>query len=236
MSPETPILEVDGLKKNFGGLKALDGVSFQLHPGEILGLAGPNGSGKTTCINAITGVFKIDGGSIRFAGHDIHHKQTYRRVHLGINRTFQVPRPFPGLTVRENVEVAAHYGGGEHVDAMPLLEDTGLSDLADKPAKALNSSEQKMLGLARALATRPRLLLVDEIGAGLNPEELDSMARRLRGYADAGMALLVVEHLMDFLDKVTDRLVVMDAGTTLFRGKLKEATEDARVIEAFLGG
>jgi branched-chain amino acid transport system ATP-binding protein len=236
MSPDAPILEVGNLEKSFGGLKALNGVSFDLHPGEILGLAGPNGSGKTTCINAITGVFRIDGGSIRFAGEDIHHRATYRRVRKGINRTFQVPRPFPGLTVHENVLVASHYGSGEHADAVTLLEGTGLAEFADKPARTLNSSQQKMLGLARALATKPRLLLVDEIGAGLNPEELSAMAQRLRGYANQGMALLVVEHLMDFLDQVTDRLVVMDAGNTLFTGKLAQATEDPRVIEAFLGG
>lgn len=236
MSPDAPILEVESLQKHFGGLKALDGVSFNLSPGEILGLAGPNGSGKTTCINAITGVFRIDGGSIRLDGHPVHRWPTYRRVRHGINRTFQVPRPFPGLTVLENVRVAAAHAAHHAQDPMNLLEDVGLAGFAGKPARTLNSSQQKMLGLARALATGPRLLLVDEIGAGLNPGELNAMADRLRGYAKQGMALLVVEHLMDFLDRVTDRLVVMDAGNTLFSGRLKEATEDPAVIEAFLGG
>ncbi len=236
MSPEAPVLEVEGLKKHFGGLKALDGVSFSIHPGEILGLAGPNGSGKTTCINAISGVFRVDAGAIRYLGQPIHHLPAYRRVRRGINRTFQIPRPFLGLTVLENVMVAATYRGGRDVDPRHILEDIGLAEHADHPARSLNSSQQKMLGLARALATRPRLLLVDEIGAGLNPVELSSMAERLRTYAEQGMALLVVEHLMDFLDRVTDRLLVMDAGNTLFSGKLQEATEDPRVIEAFLGG
>ncbi len=236
MSPEAPILEVEGLKKHFGGLKALDGVSFSIHPGEILGLAGPNGSGKTTCINAISGVFRVDGGQIRYLGQPIQHLPAYRRVRHGINRTFQVPRPFLGLTVLENVMVAATYRGGRNVNPRHILEDIGLAEHADRPARSLNSSQQKMLGLARALATHPRLLLVDEIGAGLNPVELSSMAERLRSYAEQGMALLVVEHLMDFLDRVTDRLLVMDAGNTLFSGKLQQATEDSRVIEAFLGG
>lgn len=236
MSPDAPMLEVESLEKHFGGLKALDGVSFSLHAGEILGLAGPNGSGKTTCINAITGVFRIDGGAIRFDGQPVQRWPTYRRVRHGINRTFQVPRPFPGLTVLENVQVASAHAGGQAKAPIALLEEVGLAGFADKPARTLNSSQQKMLGLARALATGPRLLLVDEIGAGLNPGELNAMAERLRGYAQQGMALLVVEHLMDFLDRVTDRLVVMDAGNTLFTGKLREATEDPAVVEAFLGG
>jgi branched-chain amino acid transport system ATP-binding protein len=177
----------------------------------------------------------VDGGEIQFAGKPLNHVPTYRRVRQGINRTFQVPRPFPELTVLENVLVAATYRSGHSVDPEQVLEDTGLLEQANRPAKSLNSGQQKMLGLARALATRPRLLLVDEIGAGLNPEELSNMAVRLRGYADQGMAVLVVEHLMDFLDKVTDRLVVMEAGNTLFSGQLKEAMEDSRVVEAFLG-
>lgn len=236
MSPDAPILEVEGLKKHFGGLKALDGVSLTIRAGEILGLAGPNGSGKTTTINAISGVFPVDGGVIRFAGKALHHLPTFRRVRQGINRTFQVPRPFPGLTVRENVLVASTYHSERKADPDGILEETGLAEFADRPAKSLNSSQQKMLGLASALATSPRLLLVDEIGAGLNPSELSGMAERLRRYATQGMAILVVEHLMDFLDRVTDRLVVMDAGNTLFSGKLHQAMEDPRVIEAFLGG
>ncbi|TAL87504.1 MAG: ABC transporter ATP-binding protein [Rhodanobacter sp.] len=236
MSPDAPILKVEGLKKHFGGLKALDGVSFDIHAGEILGLAGPNGSGKTTTINAITGVFPIDGGEIHFGGNAIHRLPTFRRVRHGINRTFQVPRPFPALTVLENVMVAGTYRSERKSDPHRILEDLGLAEHADRPAKSLNSSQQKMLGLASALATSPQLLLVDEIGAGLNPEELSGMAARLRSYAAQGMAILVVEHLMDFLDRVTDRLIVMDAGNTLFTGKLQQATQDPRVIEAFLGG
>ncbi len=237
MSPDiAPVLEVEDLHKHFGGLRALDGISFRIAPGEILGLAGPNGSGKTTCINAITGVFRLDSGTIRFVGKVINRLPSYRRVRLGVNRSFQVPSPFLGLSVMENVTVASIYGGNKKRDPDQILEITGLAQLKDRSAGSLNSSQQKLLDLARALATSPRLLLVDEIGAGLNSSELTQMTARLRALAAQGMALLVVEHLMDFLDRVTDRIVVMDAGKELFSGQLYEAAQDPRVVEAFLGG
>lgn len=238
MSPRArdTVLEVSNLRKDFGGLKALDGISFKIDAGEILGLAGPNGSGKTTCINAITGVFHLNEGEIRFLGSPIQALPTYKRVRLGLNRSFQVPAPFPGLTVLENVTVAANYGGGGSQNPETVLEQVGLLELRDRIAGSLNSSQQKLLDLGRALATGPKLLLVDEIGAGLNPGELGLMAERLRALADSGMALMVVEHLMDFLDRVTDRVLVMDSGRELFSGRLSEAVDDSRVVEAFLGG
>ena len=155
----------------------------------------------------------------------------------GINRTFQSPRPFLSLTVRENVEVAAHFGDpkpGFDIDG--LLEQLELDRYANRPAAELNSAQQKTLDLARAMATEPRLLLVDELAAGLNPAELSRMADRLRALADAGMAMLVVEHLMGFIDKVTDRVVVMAAGKEFFEGTLADATRDPEVIRVFLGG
>lgn len=237
MSPERPILVVDQVAKRFGGFRALDGVSFHLNPGEVLGLVGPNGSGKTTCINVICGLYPPDGGSVTFDGQPIGGWKPHRLVKHGINRTFQSPRPFLSLTVRENVQVAAHYGESRaDFDIDSLLADMELDRFAQRPAAELNSAQQKTLDLARALATEPRLLLVDELAAGLNPAELARMGERLRALAGGGMSLLVVEHLMGFIDQVTDRVVVLAAGKEFFEGTLAAATRDPEVIRVFLGG
>jgi len=238
MSPEVaPLLHVDGLVKRFGGFRALDGVSFHVLPGEILGLVGPNGSGKTTCINVISGLLRPDEGSLRFEGQPIAGLASHRLVRRGINRTFQVPRPFLSLTVRENVEIAAAYGRrtGDAPDVRELLASFELDACAGRPAAELNSVEQKALDLARALATRPRLLCIDELAAGLNAAELDRIAERLRALARSGVALLVVEHLMGFIDQVTDRVIVLNAGREIFEGQLADAVRAPRVVEVYLG-
>ncbi len=237
MSPE-PLLRVERLGKRFGGFRALDGVSFHIDHGEVLGLVGPNGSGKTTCINVISGLYAPDEGRVLFAGRSIGGRAPHLLARSGINRTFQSPRPFLSLTVRENVEIAATYGrastAAPTVDV--VLERLGLAAEATRRAEGLNSAHQKLLDLARALATGPRLLLVDEIAAGLNPAELLLMADRLRALAADGMALLVVEHLMGFLERVTDRVIVMNAGREIFDGRLAEAVRDGEVVRVFLGG
>jgi len=238
MSPEpAPLLAVEGLVKRFGGFRALDALSFNVGAGEILGLVGPNGSGKTTCINVISGLYRPDGGAIHFAGRSIAGLPAHRLVHAGINRTFQVPRPFLTLTARENVEIAIAYGGSGRRpgDAEALLAALDLAAFADQPAAELNSAHQKMLDLARALATDPRLLLVDELAAGLNPAELERVALKLKELARSGIALLVVEHLMGFIDQITDRIIVMNAGREIFEGRLAEASRDPQVVEVFLG-
>ncbi len=237
MSPDAaPLLTVDGLVKRFGGFRALDVLSFSVGAGEILGLVGPNGSGKTTCINVISGLYRPDGGAIYFEGRPIGGLPSHRLVHAGINRTFQIPRPFLTLTVRENVEIALAYGRNrERLDAGALLASLDLAGFADQPAAELNSSHQKMLDLARALATGPRLLLVDELAAGLNPAELEHVAAKLKELARSGIALLVVEHLMGFIDQITDRIIVMNAGKEIFEGRLADAAGDAQVVEVFLG-
>lgn len=236
MSPDA-VLDVQGLVKRFGAFRALDGISFDLRPGEVLGLVGPNGSGKTTCINVIAGLYEPDEGRVRFAGEDLAALPPHRRARAGINRTFQSPHPFRSLTVAENVAVAAYYGGNARpMDAGALLASLELETVADRPAHELNSAQQKALDLARALATSPRLLLVDELAAGLNPAELERMAARLRALAAGGMAVLVVEHLMGFIERVTDRVIVMNAGREIFAGKMSAAAKDPTVIQVYLGG
>jgi branched-chain amino acid transport system ATP-binding protein len=239
MSPEPkPILNVSKLVKRFGGFHALDGLSFHVVSGEILGLVGPNGSGKTTAINVISGLYPPDGGEVDFDGVSIGGAASHRLVHGGINRTFQIPKPFLSLTVRENIRVALAYGRASvnppSVDE--LLEEYHLTGVADRPAADLNSAQQKMLDLTRALATRPRLLLLDELAAGLNPTELDWIAGRIQALAATGMAIIVVEHLMGFIEHITDRVIVLNAGKEIFEGTLAAAVREPEVIEVFLGG
>jgi branched-chain amino acid transport system ATP-binding protein len=235
--PRATLLRVEGLVKRFGGFHALDGLSFHLAPGEILGLVGPNGSGKTTCINVISGLYRPDGGEVLLEARSIGGLASHRLVHLGINRTFQVPKPFLTLTVRENVEIAAAYGrkNQDLLDIDGLLASLELDRQGARPAAELNSVQQKILDLARALATGPRILLIDELAAGLNPAELDRVAARLEALAASGIALVVVEHLMGFIDQVTDRVIVCNAGRAIFEGQLAEAVRDPRVVEVFLG-
>ena len=238
MSPErAPILSVSKLVKRFGGFYALDGLSFHVSAGEILGLVGPNGSGKTTAINVISGLYAPDGGEVVLEGALIGGVASHKLVHRGINRTFQVPKPFLSLTVRQNVEVALAYGGAASAPAMAdLLDEYRLADVADRPAADLNNAQQKMLDLVRALATRPRLLLLDELAAGLNPAELDWIAERIKALAQGGIAIIVVEHLMGFIEHITDRVIVLNAGKEIFEGKLAVAVKVPQVIEVFLGG
>jgi len=239
MSPDAkPILTVNGLVKRFGGFHALDGLSFHVSSGEILGLVGPNGSGKTTAINVISGLYAPDGGTLTYDGASIGGMASHKLVHRGINRTFQIPKPFLSLTVRQNVEVALAYGRAEVTPPKlsDLLEQYHLAELADRPAADLNSSQQKMLDLVRALATRPRLLLLDELAAGLNPTELDWIAGHIKALAQSGLAIIVVEHLMGFIEQITDRVIVMNAGKEIFEGTLAVAVKVPQVIEVFLGG
>jgi branched-chain amino acid transport system ATP-binding protein len=239
MSPEsTPLLKVSKLVKRFGGFYALDGLSFHVSSGEILGLVGPNGSGKTTAINVISGLYAPDGGEIVLDGASIGAVASHKLVHRGVNRTFQIPKPFLSLTVRQNVEVALAYGGATVAppSMADLLDEYRLAEVADRPAADLNNAQQKMLDLVRALATRPRLLLLDELAAGLNPAELDWIADRIKALVKGGMAIIVVEHLMGFIEHITDRVIVMNAGKEIFEGKLAVAVKVPQVIEVFLGG
>ncbi len=229
------LLRVESVVRTFGALRALDGMDLVVNSGDVVGLVGPNGSGKTTLINVITGIYRPSSGKVILDGDSIVTLSPHRRVALGINRTFQIPRPFGDLTVRENLDVAWGNGGKRHSDVDECLEMVGLSALADTVAHDLNAAEQKLLDLARALATSPRLLLVDELGAGLNPAEFAEVADTLLQIADTGVAMVVVEHLMGFLQRVANRAVVMNLGSQLFAGSLDDALADPEVVKVFLG-
>jgi len=229
-----PLLRATGVIKRFGGFQALGGVDIDVSAGEIVGLIGPNGSGKTTLINVISGLLSEDAGEISVDGQRLSGMPAHRRASRGINRTFQVPKPFASLTVRQNLEVAVH-GDGPAPDLDALLDRLELAPHAARLAGELTSVQQKLLDLARALATAPRVLLVDELACGLNPTELERIAATLRGLAESGMGLVVVEHLMPFIDRITHRVVVMNAGRVIFGGSLREAVRHPEVVEVFLG-
>lgn len=236
-SAAQPILQLQGVNKRFGGHVVLNDVSFSLAPGEIVGLVGPNGSGKTTTINVISGLYRADSGSISFDGQPVQHQPMHKLARLGINRTFQVPKTFRDMSVRDNIAVAAHFGHARQaIDVDAILRDIDLIAQADKLAGALTVNQQKLLDLGRALATGPKLLLIDEIGAGLNPAELGGIATLLLDLARRGIALIVVEHLMAFLNTITSRVIVLGAGRMLFQGSLNDASHHPEVVAAFFGG
>jgi len=236
------LLEGTQLHKSFGGLMAANGVDFHLEGGEILGLIGPNGSGKTTLFNLVAGVFKPDRGQIRFDGRDITGTGCATICQLGIARTFQITRPFPLLTVLENVQLGRAYGSDPaktleqaQIEADEILTFIGLSSKRKVPAGRLGVIDRKRLELGKALSTKPKVLLLDEIMAGLNPTEVLSATDLVKQIRDSGVTLIVIEHMMRAIMGICHRVIVLNAGRKIAEGTPREVVLDRGVIEAFLG-
>ena len=237
------ILDVSSLTKRFHGLVAVNDVSFHLKRGEILGLIGPNGAGKTTLVNMVNGTLDPTEGDVVFEGQSMRGVPAYRRAHLGIGRTFQVMKPFPGMSVLENVSVGALFGanGGErnlgraHEQARACLEFVGLGKRIAQHADALGGPDRKRLELARALAMKPRLLLLDEVMAGLNHVEIEDVIEVIKKVRDQGISILVIEHVMKAIKSLSDRVLVLHHGEKIVEGQTDDVLRDSRVIEAYLG-
>ncbi|HSB72362.1 MAG TPA: ABC transporter ATP-binding protein [Candidatus Methylomirabilis sp.] len=239
------LLLLENITKRFGGLVAVDGVSFEIDAGESIAIVGPNGSGKTTLFNVISGVHSPDEGRVVFAGVDITGFPPYRRAPLGIGRTFQIPRPFSSATVRENVAVGALFGslsGKVSADESLQIADrylglVGLGPHAEKESGSLTPVEKKLMEIARGLAMRPRLLLMDEALAGMHPKDVDGMVALLkRIQAEEGIAMIaMVEHIMRAVVGFAERVMVMHQGTKLLDAPTAEALRDQRVIDIYLG-
>lgn len=231
-----PLLQVQDLGRSFGGLRAVDALSFDVAAGEIVGLLGPNGSGKTTALNLISGALRPDRGSVRFEGRELAGAPVHRIARAGIARSFQLVRVFQRMTVRENVQAGLMFGRGDHrADPGALLAQVGLAGRADQGAAQLTYIDQKRLELARALALQPRLLLLDEWLAGLNPSELVEGVALIRALRAAGITVLMVEHVMDAIRSLCDRCVVMNSGSKIAEGTPAAVLADRRVVQAYLG-
>ncbi len=242
MPTNGPLLEVRGVSKSFGALKAVDDVSFRLDRGQILGIAGPNGAGKTTLFNLVTGVpFSADRGTITFGGIAIGAMPPHRIFRLGLARTFQKEVSFANLAVEQNIRLGAAFGAGLRGKALSravdaALERLGLTADRRRPAAALTVYGTKRLMLASAIVTNPRLLMLDEPASGLTAAEVADLQNLIRGFRDSGMSILLIEHILPLLFGISERVIVMDFGQKLVEGTPYEVVRDQRVIDAYLGG
>ncbi len=235
-----PLLAVSGLSKRFGKVVTAEDVEFEVAAGEALGIVGPNGAGKSTLLNLVSGVLRPDAGTVTFDGTDITAADPADRCRAGIGRTYQVPRPFGDMTVFENVFVAATFGSGRHgrlgYDAAhEALATTGLMPLANRPASQLRLLDRKRLELARAVATGPRLILLDEIAGGLTEAELPALVDNIRRLRDSGVSVVWIEHIVHALVSVVDRLMCLALGRVLAMGDPHAVMRDPQVVEVYLG-
>ena len=238
---ERTLVEIKGVTKRFGGLQALNGVDLTVREGEILGLVGPNGSGKTTLINVISGFYPLTSGTISVDGAEVGRAPAHQIARRGVARTYQIPRPFTNMTVLDNVALCATFGGPPRGrseirdEAMHWIGFTGLSGKEDALPAGLNLHERKFLELARALAARPKLLLLDEVLSGLNPAEIDNAIRLVRAIRAQGATIVFVEHLMRAVVELSDRVAVLNEGKLFALGAPRDVMRDPRVVSIYLG-
>jgi branched-chain amino acid transport system ATP-binding protein len=234
------LLSVDNISKRFGGLRAVDQASFAVMPGRITALIGPNGAGKTTLFSIVSGFLRPDAGHIRYEGVDITGEPPHKLARRGIARTFQIVQPFAGLTVCENIAVGSHLSRPRRADALAAAADVARAVYLDaqqleQPAATLTVAGRKRLELARALATAPKLLLLDEVLAGLNPSEIRDMVPVIRDIASRGVTILMIEHVMQAVMSLAAHVFVLAEGRIIAEGAPHEVAADKRVIEAYLG-
>jgi branched-chain amino acid transport system ATP-binding protein len=233
------LLQVQNVSRAFGGLRAVQNVSLEVPVGSLTALIGPNGAGKTTLFALMSGFLTPDTGRIVFDGHDITGQTPHLNAKLGMTRTFQIVQPFASQTVRENIAVGAHLHQSHRGLALRAAEEVaervGLSAQLDKPASDLTVAGRKRLELARALATQPKLLLLDEVLAGLNPQEIQDMLPVVRGLVDTGVTVLMIEHVMQAVMSLAEHVWVLAQGQLIAQGSPSEVTRDTQVIEAYLG-
>jgi branched-chain amino acid transport system ATP-binding protein len=241
---EAPLLRIGALTKRFGGFTALDNVSVDIRAGERFGLIGPNGSGKTTLINCISGAFRTEANTVVFCGEDITRLPPYLRTRRGIARSFQIPRPFKSMTVAENLMVALDFANAAHDGlsagvrrdgAMSILSQMGLAAKADSLVTGLSQVELRKMELARALATRPKLLISDEAMAGLSGSEVDEVLDLLMKLASEDITIIMIEHIMQAVMRFSQRIMCLDAGKIIAIGQPSEVMANSRVQEAYLG-
>jgi len=254
-APEGVVLAARNVIKRFGGVTAVSDVTFELRKGEILGLIGPNGAGKTTMFDLLAGSVAPTAGDILLNGQSVGHDPAYRRIARGVGRTFQIPRPFPNMTLFENVKLAGQGQAGErllqnflnpfrvraqerklHEKARELLELVSLTRLADQPARILSGGQRKLLELARVMMADPEIILLDEPAAGVNPTLLEVIIERIQDINRRGVTFLLIEHNIDMVARLCSRVIVMASGKLLAQGTADEVARDPRVIEAYLGG
>ena len=234
------LLALHGVSKSYGALKVTDAISLAVNAGETLGILGPNGAGKTTLFNLVSGDTTVDAGRVEYEGRDVTALAPHQRCRAGIGRSYQVPQPFGAMTVFENLVTAACFGGGQHERAAwetahQVLEETGLLPHANKPAGALTLLNRKRLELARALATRPKLLLLDEIAGGLTEHEARQLVDELKRIKAQGVTMVWIEHVVHALLAIADRLVVIDFGRKIAEGEPRAVMADAEVRRVYMG-